>query len=255
VGPRRGRLPGGQLPDAVVGVEWPLPGHGPRLLARCRPHPGRLRLPADRQLRPLRQDRPPPVRQHQLRDRARRVHPHRPGLLRPQAQRGERRGQPGRHRRQPLVEQRRGRPERRPGGPDDPRAAPPRPDDHAAAQPGRAHDQARRRARPLPGRQQQRLLPGQRALLARLGAPGPGLPGLLRRSRRFPEPAPGLLAAPVLRGRAHLRRRAVRHLMVPAGRRGDDGRRLAGGLRQVARRLPERRRAARPGPARQAAPR
>ena len=116
VGPRRGRLPGRQLPDAVVGVERPLPGHRPRLLARPRPHPGRLRLPADRQLRPLRQDRPPPVRQRELRDRARRVHPHRPGLLRPQAQRGERRGQPGRHRRQPLVEQRRGGPDRRPRG-------------------------------------------------------------------------------------------------------------------------------------------
>ena len=77
----------------------------------ARPHPGRLRLPADRQLRPVRADRPAPVRQRELRDRARRVHPHRPGLLRPQAQRGERRGQPGRHRRQPLVEQRRGGPD------------------------------------------------------------------------------------------------------------------------------------------------
>ena len=27
VGPRRGRLPGGQLPDPVVGMERPLPGH------------------------------------------------------------------------------------------------------------------------------------------------------------------------------------------------------------------------------------
>ena len=134
----------------------------------------------------------------------------------------------------------------------DPRAPPPRADDHAAAQPGRADDQARRRARPHPGRQQQRLLPGQRDLLARLGARGPGLPRLLRRPRRVPPPAPGLPAAPVLRGRAHLRRRAVRHRLVPAGRRGDDGRRLAGGLRQVARRLPQRRGAARPGPARPA---
>ena len=77
-------------------------------------------------------------------------------------------------------------------------------------------------------RQQQRLLPGQRAVLAGLGARGRGLHRLLRRPRRLPAPAPGLLAAPLLRGRAHLRRRAVRHRLVPAGRRGDDGRRLAG---------------------------
>ena len=84
---------------------------------------------------------------------------------------------------------------------------------------------------------------------------GPRLPRLLRRARRLPAPAPGLLAAPLLRGRAHLRRRAVRHQLVPAGRRGDDRRRLARGLRQVAQRLPQRRRAARPGPARPPAPR
>ena len=39
--------------------------------------------------------------------RARRLHARRPGLLRRQAQRGQRRGQPRRHRRQPLVELRR----------------------------------------------------------------------------------------------------------------------------------------------------
>ena len=38
-------------------------------------------------------------------------------------------------------------------------------------------------------RQQQRLLPGQRAVLARLGARGPGLPRLLRRPRRLPAPS------------------------------------------------------------------
>ena len=45
--------------------------------------------------------------QHQLRHRPRRLHPARPGHLRRQAQRGQRRGQPGRHRRQPLLELRR----------------------------------------------------------------------------------------------------------------------------------------------------
>ena len=44
----------------------------------------------------------------QLRHRARRLHAARPGVLRPQAQRGQRRGQPRRHRRQPLAELRRG---------------------------------------------------------------------------------------------------------------------------------------------------
>ena len=46
--------------------------------------------------------------------RARRLHPGRPGLLRRQAQRGQRRGQPRRHRRQPLLELRRRGPDRRP---------------------------------------------------------------------------------------------------------------------------------------------
>ena len=119
VGPGRGRLPGGQLPDLVVGVERQVPRHGPRLLARRRALAGRLRLPADRQLRPLRPQRAAALRQRQLRHRARRVHPDRPGLLRQQAQRGQRRGEPRRHRRQPLVEQRRGRAVRRPRGPQD----------------------------------------------------------------------------------------------------------------------------------------
>ena len=52
------------------------------------------------------------------------------------------------------------------------RAAPPpapQPAGHAAAVPGRADAARRRRARPHPARQQQRLLPGQRDLLVRLG--------------------------------------------------------------------------------------
>ena len=83
----------------------------------------------------------------------------------PQAQRGQRRGQPGRNRRQPVVELRRRRPGRRPG---DPRAARPpvaRAARHAAAVPRGADDPRRRRTRPHPGRQQQRLLPGQSDVL------------------------------------------------------------------------------------------
>ena len=71
-----------------------------------------VRLPADRLGRPVRHLRPPARRLDQLRHLPRRVHPHRPGVLRPQAQRGQRRGQPRRHRRQPLLELRRRGPDR-----------------------------------------------------------------------------------------------------------------------------------------------
>ncbi len=53
VGHRRRRLPGGQLPRPVVGVERQVPRHGAGLLAGRARHPGRVRLPAHRQLRPL----------------------------------------------------------------------------------------------------------------------------------------------------------------------------------------------------------
>ena len=73
-----GRLPGRQLPAAVDGVERQVPRHRPRLLARRARHARRVRLPADRQQRPLRGRRPPPVRVDQLRHGARRVHAQRP---------------------------------------------------------------------------------------------------------------------------------------------------------------------------------
>jgi isoamylase len=52
--------------------------------------------PAGRQQRPVRAQRPPAVREHQLRHRARRVHAARPRELQREAQRGQRRGQPRR---------------------------------------------------------------------------------------------------------------------------------------------------------------
>ena len=107
LGRRPGRLPGRQLPAAVDGVERQVPRHRPRRLvrrARRRPRP---RLPADRLLGPVPLRRPPPVRQHQLRHRPRRLHDGRPGHLRAQAQRGQRRGQPGRREPQPQLELRR----------------------------------------------------------------------------------------------------------------------------------------------------
>ena len=79
-----------------------------------RRHPHR-RHPARRLLRPVRRRRALAVRLDQLRHRARRLHGARPGHLRAQAQRGERRGQPGRHRQQPVVELRRRGRDRRPG--------------------------------------------------------------------------------------------------------------------------------------------
>ncbi len=53
MGPRRRRVPGRPLPPAVVGVERPLPGHHPRLLARRTGRSPGVRLPADRQQRPV----------------------------------------------------------------------------------------------------------------------------------------------------------------------------------------------------------
>ena len=140
-----------------------------RLLARRRPASATSRRasPAPSDLYERR--RPQPVRVDQLHHRPRRLHARRPRRLQREAQRGQQGGQPRRHRRQPVLELRRRGPDRRPG---DQRAARPPaaqlPDDaHALA--GRADAPRRRRARPHPGRQQQRLVPGQRDLLVRLG--------------------------------------------------------------------------------------
>ena len=129
----------------------------------------RVRVAADRLERPLPVRRAAAVRVDQLRHRPRRLHDARPRLLQREAQRGEPRGQPRRHRRQPQLELRRrgadGRP-RDPGAARPPAAQPP---GDAAAVAGRAHAARRRRDGPHPGRQQQRLLPGQRDQLVRLG--------------------------------------------------------------------------------------
>ena len=95
----------------------------PRLLAGVDhgrdPH---ARHPAGRLLGPVRRRRALAVQLDQLRDRPRRVHAARPGVLRPQAQRGQRRAQPRRLRQQPVLELwRRGRDRRHVGA----RAAPP----------------------------------------------------------------------------------------------------------------------------------
>ncbi len=121
--------------------------------------------------RPLPVGRPPAVRVDQLRHRARRLHARRPRLVQREAQRGERRGEPRRHRRQPQLELRRRGADRRPGG-------------ATRCARGSSGTSSRRcfLSQGVPmllggdeigrtqQRQQQRLLPGQRALLVRLGA-------------------------------------------------------------------------------------
>ncbi len=132
--------------------------------------PRRVRLPHHRLDRPVRGRRPPAARQHQLHHRARRLHAARPRLVQRQAQRGQRRGQPRRHRRQPLVELRRRGSDRRPRGQRAARAPAAQLPRDAAAVAGHPDAARRRRARPHAAGQQQRLLPGQRDLVVRLGA-------------------------------------------------------------------------------------
>ena len=93
-----GQLRSGAVPGAVARVERPVPGQHAGLLAQ----PGdrrhrRVRHPVRRLLRPVRRRPPQPERLGQPDHRARRVHGAGPGVLRRQAQRGQRGGQPGRH--------------------------------------------------------------------------------------------------------------------------------------------------------------
>ena len=146
----------------------------------------RVRLALHRLERPLRGRRPRPVRVDQLRHRARRLHAARPRLLRRQAQRGEPRGQPRRHRRQPLAGT----------------AASRAPTDDPEILALRARQQRNFLATlllsqgvpmllggdelgPHAARQQQRLVPGQRDLLVRLGADEPEQSELLEFTRRL----------------------------------------------------------------------
>ena len=77
-----GRLPGRLVPAAVGGVERPLPRHRARLLARRRRAASASRHPAGRLVGPVRRRRPLAVRLGELRDRPRRLHAARPGVLR-----------------------------------------------------------------------------------------------------------------------------------------------------------------------------
>ena len=240
VGCRRRRLPGRQLPGALDGVERHLPRRRPRLLAR-RGERRRLRLPLRGLRRPLREGRPQAVRLDQLHHRARRLHAQRPRLLQREAQRGERREQQRRRERQPLVELRRRGPDRRPGDQRAPRAPDAELHDDAPALAGRADDRRGRRDRTHAGRQQQRLLPGQRDLLDRLEPRR--APGAAARVHEAADPPPaGAPRLPPLElpRRRRYRPGAPRRVVVPAGRAQDDEARLGRRQRAAPRRVPQR---------------
>ena len=178
MGPRHARLAHRPVPAALPRVERPLPRQRAALLGgrRAGPQPGPpgARPPGPRDAArgvagPLRPPRPGPHRVGQLRRGPRRVHRRRPHVLRPQAQRGQRRGQLRRERRQRLLEPRRRGPHRRPGRGGDSRPHDPQPPGNAHALGRRPHAGRRRRDGPDAGGEQQRLLPGQRDQLARLG--------------------------------------------------------------------------------------
>ena len=124
----------GEFPPLWTRVERQVPRRRARLLARARRGGVReLGYRALRFVRPLLRRRATALRVGQLRHRPRRLHAARPGVVRAQAQRGQRRGQPRRLRRQPLVEPRRRGRDRRCRGPGGAAAVAAQPADHLAA--------------------------------------------------------------------------------------------------------------------------
>ena len=109
----------------------------------------------------------------------------------------------------------------------------------------------RRRDRPHAGRQQQRLLPGQRDLVVRLGARGRRPARVHAATDRLPARASGVPAPPLLPRRV-ARRGRPRHRVVPARRLRDEGRGLVVRLREGDRGVLERRDDPEPGRARRA---
>ena len=95
---------------------------------------------------------------------------------------------------------------------------------HAAALAGGPDAARRGRARAHPARQQQRLLPGQRDLLVRLGARRRGPARVHPPPDRAAARAPGAAPAPLVPGPAHPG--LGRPRLVPAGRGRDERRRL-----------------------------
>jgi isoamylase len=115
---------------------------------------------------------------------------------------------------------------------------------HPHAQPGRAHAPARRRARADPAGQQQRLRAGLPADLDRLGAHRRGAARVHQGGDPAPVRAPHLPPPTVLprpAGAPRTRRAGPGHRLAHPRGRADDRRGLGCRLRQVARRLPQRR--------------
>ena len=106
---------------------------------------------------------------------------------------------------------------------------------HPAAVLRRADAARRGRDGPDPGRQQQRLLPGQRDRLVRLVPARHRAAGLHQAPDRPPQGPPGLPPPPF-----PFRGRSIRAALVHPGRHPDDGRRLVGRERPGHRALPGR---------------
>ena len=148
--------------------------------------------------------------------------------------------QPRRQRRQPLRELRRRGPDRRRQCQRAPCATAAQPPRDAAAVAGRPNAAPGRRARPHPGRQQQRLLSGQRDLLDRLGAPRPRVPRVRDTTLAPALRASGLSPTALLRGTGGARDQPRRHRVAHARRHPDDRRRLAQPQCARAGRVPQR---------------
>ena len=164
--------------------------------------------------------------------------------LQRETQRGQRRGQPRRRKPQPVVELRHRRSDRRPGDPD--AAGPPDAQHHGHpdALAGNPDDHPRRRDRPHPAWQQQRLLPGFRTvvdgLVARREECGPTR--LHPPGNRFAQGSSGVPAASVLRRQADPQRRSgPRYRLAHACGSGDDPGGLGQRIRQVRGGVPQRR--------------
>ena len=134
------------------------------------------------------------------------------------------------------------------------RAAEAEPDRHAAALAGRADAAGRRRAEPHAARQQQHLLPGQRADLARLGARrrAAEVPGVRPQGHAALARAAGAASGGRSSRAGRSAARASRTSRGSARRPGDDRRGLGRRLRQVPRRAAGRRPDRRDGRARRA---
>ena len=252
VGRRPGRLPGRQLPGAVVGVERHLPRHDARLLARARERrassPRRLSGSSDL----YEADGREPFASINF------ITAH-DGFTLPTS------SPTTTSTTRPTSRTTATAPTTTARGTAAPRAetddpailalrAPPAAQlpDHAAALPGHADAARRRRARPHPGRQQQRLVPGQRDLLVRLGADEPGAGRAARVHAPADRAAPRASRVPARelpRGQASRATGAAGRVVVPPRRAQDDPPRLAG-RRAGARHVPQRRGDPDPRPAR-----